>query len=162
MVNMELATAEDTMAFGRALGARLRPGDLVLLAGPLGAGKTTLTRGIAEGLGVRGRVSSPTFVLARVHPAGMGEDGAGVPLVHVDAYRLGGDLTELDDLDLDADLERSAVVVEWGEGSAERLSADYLVVRLDRRPDSDDETRTLTLEPHGTWSERVPELHLAR
>ncbi|SFB31779.1 tRNA threonylcarbamoyladenosine biosynthesis protein TsaE [Amycolatopsis marina] len=162
MVSMELATAEDTMAFGRALGARLRRGDLVLLAGPLGAGKTTLTRGIAEGLGVRGRVSSPTFVLARVHPAGTAENGGGVPLVHVDAYRLGGDLTELDDLDLDADLERSAVVVEWGEGSAERLSENYLVVRLDRRQDSDDETRTLSLEPHGTWSERTPELHLAR
>ena len=142
------------MDFGRALGRSLRAGDLVLLAGPLGAGKTTLTRGIADGLGVGGRVSSPTFVLARVHPAG----AAGVPLVHVDAYRLGGDLSQLDDLDLDADLERSAVVVEWGEGSAERLSDDYLVVRLERR---DDDTRVVTLEPHGTWSTRAPDLRLA-
>ncbi len=139
------------MDFGRVLGRALRAGDLVLLAGPLGAGKTTLTRGIADGLGVGGRVSSPTFVLARVHPAG----AAGVPLVHVDAYRLGGDLSQLDDLDLDTDLERSAIVVEWGEGSAERLSSDYLVVRLDRR---EDDVREITLEPHGTWADRVPEL----
>jgi len=139
------------MDFGRALGRALRAGDLVLLAGPLGAGKTTLTRGIADGLGVGGRVSSPTFVLARVHPAG----SAGVPLVHVDAYRLGGDLSQLDDLDLDTDLERSAIVVEWGEGSAERLSDDYLVVRLDRR---EDDVREITLEPHGTWADRTPEL----
>jgi len=144
-------TPDDTMDFGRALGRVLRAGDLVLLAGPLGAGKTTLTRGIADGLGVGGRVSSPTFVLARVHPAG----SAGVPLVHVDAYRLGGDLSQLDDLDLDTDLERSAIVVEWGEGSAERLSEDYLVVRLDRR---EDDVREVTLEPHGTWADRVPEL----
>jgi tRNA threonylcarbamoyladenosine biosynthesis protein TsaE len=144
-------TPEDTMEFGRSLGRSLRAGDLVLLAGPLGAGKTTLTRGIADGLGVGGRVSSPTFVLARVHPAG----SAGVPLVHVDAYRLGGDLSQLDDLDLDTDLERSAIVVEWGEGSAERLSDDYLVVRLDRR---EDDVREVTLEPHGTWADRVPEL----
>lgn len=162
MVSMEMATAEDTMRFGRALGACLRAGDLVLLAGPLGAGKTTLTRGIAEGLGVTGRVSSPTFVLARVHPAGTAADSRGVPLVHVDAYRLGGDLAQLDDLDLDADLERSAVVVEWGEGSAERLSEDYLVVRLDRSPNSNNEVRAVVLEPHGTWAERVPRLHLAR
>jgi tRNA threonylcarbamoyladenosine biosynthesis protein TsaE len=147
-------TPEDTMEFGRSLGRSLRAGDLILLAGPLGAGKTTLTRGIADGLGVGGRVSSPTFVLARVHPAG----AAGVPLVHVDAYRLGGDLSQLDDLDLDTDLERSAIVVEWGEGSAERLSSDYLVVRLDRR---EDDVREVALEPHGSWAGRVPELVLA-
>lgn len=150
-VTFLLTTPEDTMAFGRALGASLRAGDLVLLAGPLGAGKTTLTRGVADGLGVGGRVSSPTFVLARVHPAGT----AGVPLIHVDAYRLGGDLSQLDDLDLDTDLERSAVVVEWGEGTADRLSADYLVVRLDRR---EDDVRVVELEPHGTWAARTADL----
>ncbi|MFF4592798.1 tRNA (adenosine(37)-N6)-threonylcarbamoyltransferase complex ATPase subunit type 1 TsaE [Amycolatopsis sp. NPDC001319] len=149
-----LATPDDTMAFGRSLGASLRAGDLVLLAGPLGAGKTTLTRGIADGLGVGGRVSSPTFVLARVHAAG----AAGVPLIHVDAYRLGGDLAQLDDLDLDTDLERSAVVVEWGEGSAERLSSDYLVVRLSRR---DDDVREISLEPHGSWASRMSALPTA-
>jgi tRNA threonylcarbamoyladenosine biosynthesis protein TsaE len=144
-------TPDETMDFGRVLGRSLRAGDLVLLAGPLGAGKTTLTRGIADGLGVGGRVSSPTFVLARVHPAGE----LGVPLVHVDAYRLGGDLSQLDDLDLDTDLERSAIVVEWGEGSAERLSEDYLVVRLDRR---EDDVREVVLEPHGSWADRTPDL----
>lgn len=147
-MSIELATAEDTIDFGRSLGGALRAGDLVLLAGPLGAGKTTLTRGVADGLGVSGRVSSPTFVLARVHPAG----SAGVPLVHVDAYRLGGDLGQLDDLDLDTELDDAAVVVEWGEGVAERLSDDYLVVRLRRRPD---DTRVAALEPHGTWMSRV-------
>ncbi|WP_432849586.1 tRNA (adenosine(37)-N6)-threonylcarbamoyltransferase complex ATPase subunit type 1 TsaE [Amycolatopsis sp. CA-161197] len=149
-----LATPDDTMAFGRSLGASLRAGDLVLLAGPLGAGKTTLTRGIADGLGVGGRVSSPTFVLARVHAPG----AAGVPLIHVDAYRLGGDLAQLDDLDLDTDLERSAVVVEWGEGSAERLSSDYLVVRMSRR---DDDVREISLEPHGSWASRMSALPTA-
>lgn len=143
-----LPTEADTVRYGEALGRLLHAGDLVLLAGPLGAGKTVLTRGVAAGLGVSGRVSSPTFVLARVHPAGE----RGVPLVHVDAYRLGGDLTQLDDLDLDTDLESSAVVVEWGEGSADRLSADHLVVRLERRPD---DVRVATLEPHGTWHNRL-------
>ena len=150
-MSIELPTAEDTVAFGESLGRALRAGDLVLLAGPLGAGKTVLTRGIAAGLGVSGRVSSPTFVLARVHPAGE----RGVPLVHVDAYRLGGDLAQLDDLDLDTDLEAAAVVVEWGEGAAERLSSDYLLVRLDRRLD---DVRELVLEPHGSWVDRAPEL----
>jgi tRNA threonylcarbamoyladenosine biosynthesis protein TsaE len=145
---VELPAEQDTVAFGESLGKKLRAGDLVLLAGPLGAGKTVLTRGIAAGLGVLGRVSSPTFVLARVHPGG----ARGVPLVHVDAYRLGGDLAQLDDLDLDTDLEASAVVVEWGEGSAERLSADYLVIRLERRGD---DVRVATLEPHGEWKERI-------
>jgi tRNA threonylcarbamoyladenosine biosynthesis protein TsaE len=152
-MNFAFATEADTVDFGRSLGRTLRAGDLVLLAGPLGAGKTVLTRGIADGLGVAGRVSSPTFVLARVHPA----DGAGVGLVHVDAYRLGGDLSQLDDLDLDADLDRSAVVVEWGEGTAERLSQDYLIVRLERR---DDDVRVVTLEPHGTWAPRLADLRL--
>ncbi|WET80335.1 tRNA (adenosine(37)-N6)-threonylcarbamoyltransferase complex ATPase subunit type 1 TsaE [Amycolatopsis sp. QT-25] len=153
-MNFAFPTPESTMDFGRELGRSLRAGDLVLLAGPLGAGKTTLTRGIADGLGVGGRVSSPTFVLARVHPAGE----AGVALVHVDAYRLGGDLSQLDDLDLDTELERSALVVEWGEGAAERLSDDYLVVRLERR---EDDVRMVTLEPHGTWTSRALDLRLA-
>ncbi|EHR49050.1 ATPase, YjeE family [Saccharomonospora marina XMU15] len=153
-VSFELPSPEDTVRFGRSLGRLLRAGDLVLLAGPLGAGKTTMTRGVAEGMGVCGRVSSPTFVLARVHPAG----DSGVPLVHVDAYRLGGDLSQLDDLDLDTDLERAAIVVEWGEGLAERLSEDYLVVRLGRRPD---DVRVVSLEPHGNWTERAPQARLA-
>lgn len=146
-MKVELAAPEDTLAFGSALGRRLMAGDLVLLAGPLGAGKTVLAKGIAAGLGVEGRVSSPTFVIARVHPAGE----RGVPLVHVDAYRLGGDLAQLDDLDLDTDLATAAVVVEWGEGVAERLSEDYLLIRIDRRVD---DTRIAELERHGAWAER--------
>lgn len=147
MMSVRLAAAEDTVAYGRALGRTLRAGDLVLLAGPLGAGKTTLTQGIAEGMGVTGRVTSPTFVLARVHPPA----GEGAPLVHVDAYRIGGDLSQLDDLDLDTDLDTAAVVVEWGEGLAELLSDDYLVLHLDRCPD---DSRLVDLEPHGTWTSR--------
>ena len=110
---------------GRRLAELLRPGDLVMLTGELGAGKTTLTRGLGEGLGVRGAVTSPTFVIARVHPSLAG----GPPLVHVDAYRLGGGLDEMEDLDLDVSLPESVVVVEWGEGKVEELSDDRLHVR---------------------------------
>ncbi|MGH3915341.1 MAG: tRNA (adenosine(37)-N6)-threonylcarbamoyltransferase complex ATPase subunit type 1 TsaE [Pseudonocardiaceae bacterium] len=126
---VELATPADTEHLGRAIGARLRAGDVVVLAGPLGAGKTVLARGIGAGLGVRGPVTSPTFVIAREHPAL--PEGRGVPMVHVDAYRLGG-LVELDDLDLDTDLLSAVVVVEWGEGMAERLADEHLLIRLRR------------------------------
>ncbi len=135
---VELPTPADTERLGRKVGARLRAGDLVVLSGPLGAGKTVLARGIGAGLGVPGPVTSPTFVIAREHPAGP----RGVPLVHVDAYRLDG-LDELDDLDLDTDLVDAAVVVEWGEGLAERLAQEHLLVRLDRR---DDDVRVATLD----------------
>ena len=144
---LRLPVEADTVEFGRRLGGLLRAGDLVLLSGPLGAGKTALTRGIAQGLGVRGRVSSPTFVIAREHKAGQ----RGVPLVHVDAYRLGGHLDELDDLDLDTELVDAAVVVEWGEEGAERLSDDHLLIRLSRL---DDDVRIAELIPHGAWTDR--------
>lgn len=144
---IELPTEADTIEFGRRLGAVLRAGDLVLLDGSLGAGKTVLTRGIATGMGVTGRVTSPTFVLARVHQPG--DDGPA--LVHVDAYRLGG-LAEIDDLDLDTDLTEAAVVVEWGTGVAERLAEEYLLVELRRR---DDDVRELVLVPHGERWERA-------
>jgi tRNA threonylcarbamoyladenosine biosynthesis protein TsaE len=120
-------TAEAMTDLGRAMSAGLRPGDLVVLSGDLGAGKTTLTRGIGEGLGVRGAVTSPTFVIARVHPAPPGRP----PLVHVDAYRLGS-LAELDDLDLDAGQEDSVTVVEWGLGMAEDLADARLELDLIR------------------------------
>lgn len=128
-----LPDVADTEALGRELAAGLRPGDLVILDGPLGAGKTALTRGIAAGLGVEGRVSSPTFIIARAHPPGR-DGGAG--LIHVDAYRLGG-LDELDALDLDTDLADCVVVVEWGEGVAERLTDRHLLVRLRRAANTD-------------------------
>ncbi|KQY33183.1 MULTISPECIES: tRNA (adenosine(37)-N6)-threonylcarbamoyltransferase complex ATPase subunit type 1 TsaE [Nocardia] len=133
-----LDTVEDTEAFGRELAATLRPGDLVVLDGPLGAGKTALTRGIAAGLGVAGRVSSPTFIIARAHKAGVRPDGTpGVAMVHVDAYRLAGDLDELDSLDLDTDLHHAVVVVEWGKGVVEHLADRHLRVQLAREPESD-------------------------
>ena len=128
----------DTRALGSALGALLGPGDLVVLTGTLGAGKTTLTQGLGEALGVRGSVTSPTFVIARVHPSTVG----GPPLVHVDAYRLGGTL-ELDDLDLDATVEESVTVVEWGHGLAEGLAEDRLEVVLDVDPTTEERTATV-------------------
>ena len=141
---LELATPADTERLGRAVGERLRPGDVVVLSGPLGAGKTVLARGIGTGLGIRGPVTSPTFVIAREHPTLPG--GRGVPLVHVDAYRLGG-MAELDDLDLDTDLLAAAVVVEWGEGIAERLADEHLLIWLQRPSGAGDDTRIAQL--HG-------------
>ncbi|OEV03501.1 tRNA (adenosine(37)-N6)-threonylcarbamoyltransferase complex ATPase subunit type 1 TsaE [Streptomyces oceani] len=118
---------------GQRLAKLLRAGDLVLLTGELGAGKTTLARGLGAGLGVRGAVTSPTFVIARVHPP-LGE---GPALVHVDAYRLGGGLEEMDDLDLDVSLTDSVVIVEWGEGKVEELAEDRLHVVIGRAVGAD-------------------------
>jgi tRNA threonylcarbamoyladenosine biosynthesis protein TsaE len=141
-----LPTAEETRDFGEHLAARLGSGDLVILTGDLGAGKTTLTQGIGAGLDVRGAITSPTFVIARVHPSLSG----GPALVHVDAYRLGGS-AELDDLDLDTDIDEAITVVEWGEGLAESLSVDRLELSLTRAAD---DTRTITLTPVGPrWRE---------
>ncbi len=141
-----LPTPADTQALGRALAELLLPGDLVVLVGPLGAGKTALTQGIGAGLGVREPVTSPTFVIARVHRSD------GVPLVHVDAYRLGG-VADVDDLDLDVTVADSVTVVEWGRGLVEQLADEHLEVRLDRR---DDDVRTALLVPHGRgWTERL-------
>jgi tRNA threonylcarbamoyladenosine biosynthesis protein TsaE len=134
-----LPGVDDTRALGRALGRMLRAGDLVVLTGGLGAGKTTLTQGIGEGMGVRGPVTSPTFVIARVHPSTVG----GPALVHVDAYRLGGAL-ELDALDLDASVDDSVTVVEWGHGLAEDLSEDRLEVVLDVDTATEERTATVT------------------
>ncbi len=135
----ELPTTTDTVALGARLGEQLRAGDVVVLSGPLGAGKTVLAKGIAQAMDVAGPVTSPTFVLARVHPA----QRPGAPaMVHVDMYRLldhaGADLLgELDSLDLDTDLDDAVVVVEWGEGLVERLSDSHLDIRLERGPDTD-------------------------
>lgn len=121
----EVATADDMERLGLRIGEQLEAGDVLILTGPLGAGKTTFTRGLAEGLGVRGPVQSPTFVIARTHPSLVGR----APLVHVDAYRLGS-AVELDDLDLD--LTRSVVVVEWGRGMAEELADSWWDIELER------------------------------
>jgi tRNA threonylcarbamoyladenosine biosynthesis protein TsaE len=142
-----LPAVEDTRALGQALAELLRPGDLVVLAGPLGAGKTALTQGIGAGLGVPGAVTSPTFVLARVHRGGR------LPLVHVDAYRLAS-MADIDDLDLDATAGEAVTVVEWGHGLVEQLADEHLVVELDRR---DDDVRTARLVPAGPgWEQRLP------
>lgn len=131
-VVVRLPDAEATRAYGRALAALLRAGDLLVLTGDLGAGKTTLTQGLGAGLHVRGQVASPTFVIAREHPPLTREDGSrGPALVHVDAYRLGS-LDEVDALDLDAGLDESVTVVEWGAGWVEGLAADRLEVALQR------------------------------
>jgi tRNA threonylcarbamoyladenosine biosynthesis protein TsaE len=144
-VTVDVPTPEDMQSLGRRLATLLRPGDLVVLSGDLGAGKTTLTQGIGAGLQVRGPVTSPTFVVARVHPS----MGQGPALVHVDAYRLGS-LDEVDDLDLDASLDDSVTVVEWGEGKVEGLAADRLEIVLHRAlADDEGETRRVVLRPVG-------------
>lgn len=141
-----LPTVDDTRALGAALAGVVAPGDLLVLTGPLGAGKTALTQGLGAALGVGEPVTSPTFVIARVHRGGR------LPLVHVDAYRLGS-VADVDDLDLDASTEESVTVVEWGAGLVERLADEHLEVRLDRR---DDDVRTAVLVPQGPgWTARL-------
>ncbi|MFJ8072572.1 tRNA (adenosine(37)-N6)-threonylcarbamoyltransferase complex ATPase subunit type 1 TsaE [Streptomyces sp. NPDC096176] len=151
LVRLSVDSPEEMQNLGRSLAKLLRPGDLVMPTGELGAGKTTLTRGLGEGLGVRGAVTSPTFVIARVHPSLTG----GPALVHVDAYRLGGGLDEMEDLDLDVSLPESVVVVEWGDGKVEDLSEDRLHVVIDRVVgDTDDDRRTVTLAGYGArWAD---------
>jgi tRNA threonylcarbamoyladenosine biosynthesis protein TsaE len=154
-------TAEAMRDLGRDLAAVLTPGDLVVLSGDLGAGKTTLTQGIGVGMQVRGEVTSPTFVIARVHPS----TGDGPSLVHVDAYRLAS-LAEVDDLDLDASLAESVTVVEWGEGMVEELASDRIELRLvrphgaaggpDAPPVEGDEPRTVEFAGFGARWDGVP------
>lgn len=154
-VRVRIATGDAMRDFGRRLAGALRGGDLLVLSGGLGAGKTTLTQGLGAGLGVRGAVTSPTFVIARVHPSLVG----GPALVHVDAYRLGAATDvqgEVDDLDLDASLDASVTVVEWGEGKVEDLAEDRLAVVIEREEGDgagEDEVRTVTLRAYGSrWS----------
>jgi tRNA threonylcarbamoyladenosine biosynthesis protein TsaE len=139
---LTVPTADDMRALGRDLAAELRAGDLVVLTGDLGAGKTTLVQGMAAGLGAPGPVLSPTFVIARVYRGGR------LPLVHVDAYRLGSQV-EVDDLDLDADVAESNTVVEWGEGLVEGLADERIVVSIQRSPDDNDETRRVVVTAVG-------------
>lgn len=133
-----VATPTEAQDLAAKLGAALEPGDVVILDGPLGAGKTTFTQGIGRGMGVKGRITSPTFVIAREH-----RSAHGPTLIHVDAYRLldgsgagsGDPLGELDALDLDTDLDSAVVVAEWGGGLVDQLSDDYLLITIDRDPD---------------------------
>ncbi len=149
-MTLTVETPERMRELGGRIAALARPGDVIVLSGDLGAGKTTLVQGIGAGLGVAERITSPTFVIARVH---RGERGPS--LVHVDAYRV-ADAIELDDLDLDAHLASSVTVVEWGEGRAERLSTERLVVRIERSGDESDERREVTFIGVGDrWSDTV-------
>lgn len=166
MTTVVTRSADETVALGRRLARLLTAGDLLVLTGPLGAGKTALTRGLGEGLRVRGPVTSPTFVLAREHRADTARGGQ-VPLVHVDAYRLRGPdgeppgLDALEDLDLPGSLEEAVVVVEWGEGLGEALGADHLEVRIDRPEGAagGEGERTVRLTGHGG---RWQDIDLAR
>ncbi len=154
--------------FAEALAGHLAAGDLLILSGNLGAGKTTFTQSLGASLGVQGRITSPTFIIAREHPSA----GDGPTLVHVDAYRL-SDAAELEDLDLDSELEESITVVEWGAGLAETLSSDYLSISIAPRAqgpetaadedsegeDSADEGRIVELSGHGSsWAARLPRM----
>ncbi len=164
-LSREIPAAEDMKAFASRLSTLLKAGDLLVLSGDLGAGKTTFTQGLGDGLGVRGPITSPTFVIARTHPSLVD----GPPLVHVDAYRL-GDAAEIDDIDLDATTDDAVTVVEWGDGLAEQLSDSWLHVRIevrgarpgdplgtpaDEAPD-DAESRVVTVKPRGPRWVGVP------
>ncbi len=174
--------------FAEELAGHLRAGDLLILTGNLGAGKTTFTQSLGRALDVSGRITSPTFIIAREHPSRSG----GPALVHVDAYRL-ADGEELEDLDLDSELDESITVVEWGAGLAEQLSTDYLEITItpvwaaddaaavvgegtgenglveragevtvDVDDDIEDERRTVDLTGHGdSWSGRMARVHAA-
>jgi tRNA threonylcarbamoyladenosine biosynthesis protein TsaE len=144
-MQVTVPTPGEMQTLGERVASVLAPGDLVVLSGSLGAGKTTLAQGIGRGLGVEGAVLSPTFVIARVHRGRL-------PLVHVDAYRLSS-IVEVDDLDLDASLDSSVTLVEWGEGLVEGLSGDRLEIRISRPDDDRDETRTVEITTTGDrWS----------
>jgi tRNA threonylcarbamoyladenosine biosynthesis protein TsaE len=155
VIELDVATSQAMRQLGVRLATALRAGDLVVLVGSLGAGKTTLTQGIGAGLGVRGDVTSPTFVIARVHPA----LADGPALVHVDAYRIAGAL-EIDDLDLDASVDESVTIVEWGKGLVEGLALDRLDVEITWAPDADSDIRRVQITPHGSRWDDVELAHL--
>ena len=172
-MTIRLETLQEMRTFAETLAGYLQAGDLIILSGNLGAGKTTFTQSLGRALGVRGRITSPTFVIAREHPS----LGDGPALVHVDAYRL-SDAEELGDLDLDSELEESITVVEWGAGLAERLSSDYLEISItpilddvvesgddedaDDEEDDEDERRLIELDGHGsTWEDRLDAVRAA-
>ncbi len=146
MTTFNCSTSEATQKLGAELGKHLRAGDVLILDGPLGAGKTTFTQGIAEGLEVRGPITSPTFVIYRIHPT----IASGPSLIHLDAYRLNS-LSEVDDLDIDSNLYNAVLVAEWGSGKLENIADEYLVIKFIRH---DDDTRSVTLIPNGNrWDD---------
>ena len=146
-MSVQIATAEAMRDLAQHVVSRCHPGDVIVLVGDLGAGKTTFSQGVGRALGVQEQVTSPTFVIARVYSGAGGFD-----LVHVDAYRLAS-AVELDDLDLDADLAASLTVIEWGEGKAEQLSSDRLHVLIERGDREGEDTRTVSFHGHGSrWS----------
>jgi tRNA threonylcarbamoyladenosine biosynthesis protein TsaE len=147
----DLPTLEATHAFGARLARILQPGDLLILTGPLGAGKTALVQGIGRGLGIADAITSPTFVIARVHRGN-------IPLVHVDAYRLGS-LDEVDDLDLDVDTADAVTAVEWGADLVEQLAESRLEIELSRAEDSEERAAVLT-PVGGDWAKRLAELRV--
>ena len=172
-MRVHLESLEQMRTFAAALAEHLRAGDLLILTGNLGAGKTTFTQSLGKALDVAGRITSPTFVIAREHLSRTG----GPALVHVDAYRL-ADGEELEDLDLDSELDESITVVEWGAGMAEQLSNDHLDITItpvwdeaaesteddesfdaDDEDELEDERRTVDLTGHGAdWAERLPKV----
>lgn len=175
-----VATAEQTHALGSALGGVLERGDLLILTGELGAGKTTFTQGLGEGLGVRAGVISPTFVLVRIHPnLPDGPRPGGPDLVHVDAYRLAS-AAEIDDIDLENTMDSSVTVVEWGRERVEHLSDSRLDIEMHRTvggsdaaaatpeadrdavldfdPEDDDEPRTIIFRGFGPRWSTIPEI----
>ncbi len=146
MTTFNCSTPESTQKLGAELGKHLRARDVLILDGPLGAGKTTFTQGIAEGLEVRGPITSPTFVIYRIHPT----IASGPSLIHLDAYRLNS-LSEVDDLDIDSNLYNAVLVAEWGSGKLENIADEYLVIKFIRH---DDDTRSVTLIPNGNrWED---------
>ena len=180
-MRVHLESLEQMRTFAAALADHLRAGDLLILTGNLGAGKTTFTQSLGKALDVAGRITSPTFVIAREHPSRSG----GPALVHVDAYRL-ADGEELEDLDLDSELDESITVVEWGAGMAEQLSSDHLDITItpvwdeiaeggkaddelvgaddEDAPEDEpeDERRTVDLTGRGAaWAERMPAVEAA-
>lgn len=175
-MRVHLESLEQMRTFAAALAEHLRAGDLLILTGNLGAGKTTFTQSLGKALDVAGRITSPTFVIAREHLSRTG----GPALVHVDAYRL-ADGEELEDLDLDSELDESITVVEWGAGMAEQLSNDHLDITItpvwdeaaenseddesvgaDDEDELEDERRTVDLTGHGAdWAERLPQVEAA-
>ena len=144
ILDADIPTAQDMRDLGVRLARILAPGDLVVLDGPLGAGKTTLAQGIGAGLSIRGDVTSPTFVIARVHPS----LGTGPALVHADAYRVAGPL-EIDDLDLDASVAESVTIVEWGRGLVEGLAPDRLDIEISRTVAGESEVRQVRITTQG-------------